>query len=203
MDKTIIYAKRYIDICNDVVTAIKLVRKLLLFNKETAWAKKGEKTFDATMKSYDGAEICELVGLYLLDKLLKILDQADGGLSRDDGLAAVNNSNGLLMDKLRKKVIALFKEENLSITIDTDLDETDFLDVTFNFKTGKYFPFRKPNINPLYTNYKSNHTPPIIKELPKMINKRIYDLSCNKEEFNKAKPSLRKCIKGKWMHNIP
>ena len=94
------------------------------------------------MESYDGAEICELVCLYLLDKLLKILDKSDGGLYKDDGYAAVNNSNGPLMDKLRQNIITLSKEENLSITIDTNLDETDFLDVTFTLKTGKYFPFK-------------------------------------------------------------
>ena len=92
--------------------------------------------------SYDGAEICELVCLYFLNKLSKILDKADGGLYKDDGLAAVNNSNEPLKDKLRQKIIALFKEENCSITVDTNLDETDFLDVPFNLKTGKYFPFR-------------------------------------------------------------
>ena len=102
-----------------------------------------------TMGSYDGAEICELVDLYLLDKLSKILDTADEGLYKYHGLAGVNSSNGPLMDKLRKKIITLFKEENSSITIDANLDETDFLDVTFNLKTGKYFRFRKPNNNPL------------------------------------------------------
>ena len=86
------------------------------------------------------------------------------------------------MDKSRKKIIALFKEENLSITIDTSLDKTDFLDVTFNLKTGKYFQFRKPNNNPLYINYKS-------------INKRIYDLSCHEEEFNKTKPLYENALK--------
>ena len=75
-----------------------------------------------TIGSYHGAEIWELVGFFLLDILSKILDKVDGGLYRDDGLAAVNNSNEPLMDKLRKKIIALFKEENLSITIDTNLD---------------------------------------------------------------------------------
>ena len=151
------------------------------------------------MGSYDEAEICKLVGLYLLDKLLKILDKANGGLYRDDGLAPVNNSNGPLMDKLRKKFLKkknLFKEENLSIIIDTNLDGADFLDVTFNFKTGKYFSFRKPNNNPLYINYKSNCPPPIIKEFLKMINKKIYDLSCNEEEFNKAKPPYKNALKG-------
>lgn len=147
------------------------------------------------MGRYDGVEIGELVGLYLLDKLSKKLDKADGRLYRDDGLAAVNNSDGPLMNKLKKKIIAIFKEENLFITTDTNLDETDFLDVTFNLKIRKYFPFRKPNTNPLYINYKSNQPPPIIKDLPKMINKRIYDLSCNEKEFNKAKPLIEHHMK--------
>ena len=53
--------------------------------------------------------------------------------------------------------------------------------------SGKYSPFRKPNNELLYINAKSNHPPSILKELPQMINRRISDLSCNEEEFNKAK----------------
>ena len=34
-----------------------------------------------------------------------------------------------------------------------------------------------------------------IKQLPKMINKRISDLSCNKEEFNKVKPVYESALK--------
>ena len=173
LDKAINYAKWYTDICDNVIAAINHPRKSLLFNEETAWVKKGEKTFNVTMGSYNAAEIWELVGFYLLDKLSIILDKADGELYSDDGLAAVNKSNGPLMDKSRKKIIALFKEEKLSITININLDETEFSGITFNLKTEKYFPFRKPNKSPLYINYKSNHPPPIIKEIPKMINKRI------------------------------
>ena len=84
---------------------------------------------------------------------------------------------------MRKKIIGLFKEEGLTITIDTILIKTDFLDVTFNLSTGKFFPFRKPNNVPLYINVKSNHPSTIIKDLPKMINERLSELSCNKDEF--------------------
>ena len=87
---------------------------------------------------------------------------------------------------MRKKIIGLFKEEGLTITIDTILIKTDFLDVTFNLSTGKFFPFRKPNNVPLYINVKSNHPSTIIKDLPKMINERLSELSCNKDEFYKA-----------------
>ena len=55
---------------------------------------------------------------------------------------------------MRENIIAVFKEEGLTITIDTNLIETDFLDVTFNLATSKFFPFRKLNNVPLYINVK-------------------------------------------------
>ena len=91
------------------------------------------------MGSFDGAEVCELVGLYLLNKLTKLLGKKNVGLYRDDGLAAVKSTSGPVLDKMRKNVITLFKDEGLGITIDTSLIETDFLDVTFNLATGKFF----------------------------------------------------------------
>ena len=146
------------------------------------------------MGSFHGAEVCELVGLYLLDKLSKLLGKDNVGLYRDDGLAAVKSTSGSVLDKMRKNIITLFKNEGLGITIDTNLIETDFLDVTFNLTIGKFFPYRKPNNIPLYINVKSNHPPSIIKDLPKMINKRLSHLSCNKEEFDKAKPLYEKSL---------
>ena len=139
------------------------------------------------MRSFDGAELSELVTLYFLNKLSKLLGNENVGLYRDDGLAAMKSTSGPILGKMRKNIIVLFKEEGLTITIDTNLIETDFLDVTFNLATGKFFPFRKPNNVPLYINAKSNHPSTIIEDLPKMINKRLSELSCNKDEFDKAK----------------
>ena len=100
--------------------------------------------------------------------------------------------NGPILDKMRKNIIALFKGEGLTITIDTNLIETDFLDVTFNLATGKFFPFTKPNNIPLYMNVTSNHPSTIIKGLPKMIHKRVSELSCKKDEYDKAKLLYKK-----------
>ena len=150
--------------------------------------------FDVTMGSFDGTQVCELVGLYLLDKLSKLLGKDNVGLYRDDGLAAVKSTSGPVLDKMRKNIITFFKNEGLGITIDTNLIETDFLDVTFNLATGKFFPYRKPTNIPPYINVKSNHPTSIIKDLPKMTNKRLSDLSCNKEEFDKAKPLYEKSL---------
>ena len=69
------------------------------------------------------------------------------------------------------------------------MSATNFLDVTFDLHTGKYFPYRKPNSKPLYINALSNHPPTILKQLPEIINQRLIDLSYNKEEFDKAKSS--------------
>ena len=44
-------------------------RKSLLFRKDEVWVKRENPSFDVTMGSYDGAEVCELVGLFILDKV--------------------------------------------------------------------------------------------------------------------------------------
>ena len=144
------------------------------------------------MWSYDWAEICELVRLYLLNRLSNVIDRCSVGFYRDDGLSAINDANFPKLDRIRKDIIILFNEEGLSITIETNLiSKQIFLDVTLNLVTRKYFPFQKANSTPLYINTFSNHPPTIIKQLPKMINKR----SCSKEEFNKVKSVYDSALK--------
>ena len=38
------------------------------------------------------------------------------------------------MDMIKKDIIALFKSEGLPISIDTNLTETEFLDISFNLQ---------------------------------------------------------------------
>ena len=47
-------------------------RKAFLFNNGNPWIKKNDSDFDVTMGSFDGAEACELIGLFILDKLKKL-----------------------------------------------------------------------------------------------------------------------------------
>ena len=91
--------------------------------------------FDVTTGNFDGAEIFELVGLYFLNKLLRLIGRKNIGLYRDGGLVTINNSSGPVLVKMRKNIIALFKNEDLSITIEINLFEKDFIDVTFNLAT--------------------------------------------------------------------
>ena len=65
-------------------------RKTLLFNEKNPWVKRcGDEDFDVPMGCYDGAEVCELVGFYLLKKVSNIVDKKSIGLYRDDGLAVL------------------------------------------------------------------------------------------------------------------
>ena len=62
------------------------------------------------MGSFDGAEICELVGLYIQSKLKKILPKSNFGLYRDDGLALLRNLNRKETDTVRRNIIGVFRD---------------------------------------------------------------------------------------------
>ena len=77
--------------------------KSLLFSNNEAWKKKQtESCFDVTMGSFDGAEVCELVGIYILCFLAKLIDKKDCGLYRDDELSILRNVNGQQIDRMQK-----------------------------------------------------------------------------------------------------
>ena len=63
------------------------------------WVKKGEVNFDVGMGAFHGAQVFELVGLFLLN-LLKGLPNFEAILYRDDGLG-VTSSTPRLQEKLR------------------------------------------------------------------------------------------------------
>ena len=147
------------------------------------------------MGSYDGAETCELVGLYILDILTKEFGRDKIGLCRDDGLGCFQNLSGPESEKVKKKLCKIFKQSGLSITVECNLQITDFLDVTFDLRTDKYYPYRKDNNQLLYINKQSNHPPTIIKQISSMVSRIICDTSFNKEYFDKAASAYNKALK--------
>ena len=81
--------------------------------------------FDVTMGSYDGAEVCELVGIYILSILAKRIDKKSTGLYRDDGLIILSKCDGPTTDRIKN----IFKQIGFKIDIKTNLKEVDVLDV--------------------------------------------------------------------------
>ena len=185
----------YANIDDEAISTIMHARKSLLFCNGDLWMKKSGAEFDVTMGSFDGAEVCELVGLYLLHHLAKIFGKEGVGLYRDDGLAILRNASGPDAERVRKKVTKFFQYHQLKVTVDTNLTQTDFLDVTLNLSTGRYWLYRKPNDQPLYINVQSNHPPLITKKLPCMIVKRISDISCDVDAFNRSLSVYEEALK--------
>ena len=129
--KSLNYAKSIEAIDENVVKVIMRSRKSLLFD---VWVKKENANFDVTMGSYDGAELCELTGLYILSVLSSEFGKEKIGLYRDDGLSCFQNMTGPQAERVKKKICEIFQSCGLKITIETNLQITDFLDVTFNLK---------------------------------------------------------------------
>ena len=184
------FAAQYTNVSKSDVDIIMHARRSLLFDASKTWVKKDNANgFDVTMGSYDGAEVCQLVGALLLNKLATYIDKPSIGLYRDDGLATLRRVPGWRADKIRKNIIGMFQSLGLKITIDVNRKVTDFLDVTLNLETGTYKPYRKPGDTPLYLNRESNHPPIVIKNLPQSINKRLTSVSANQEVFEEAAPT--------------
>ena len=169
----------------------------LLFNKEEMWKKNNGTLFDVIIGPFDGAEICELVGLFLLNEISDLLPMENIGLYWDDGFAIIRNASGPEMEQTRKKLIKIFHKHNLKITAETNLTHTDFVDINLNLTTGTFSPYRKPNDNPLYINIQSNHPPFIKKQLPQMISNRISELSSNESIFNRSSRMYTEALKKK------
>ena len=136
LSKAIEYAQSVTTIEEKVIKMIYHAPKSLLFDKDTVWVKKDNPESDVTMGSYDGAELCELVGLYLLDLLTKEFGKKNVGLYRDDSVSCFENISVPDSEKIKKKLFKIFKSNGLSITVECNLIVTDFLDVTFDLKSA-------------------------------------------------------------------
>ena len=194
LSKAISFAKNYTTIRDKDIDIIMHCGKSLLFDKETAWTKKNQSDmFDVTMGSFDRAEVCEPIGLFLLNNLSEKYGKNNVGLYRDDGL--LRHANGPQSERTKKDITQEFEKQGLNISINTNLKTCNFLDVTLNLSDGTYYPYRKANNETLYIDSNSNHPPTIIKHLPATIGRRISDISSSKELFNQAKPRYESAIK--------
>ena len=144
------------------------------------------------MGSYPGAEVCELVGLFMLNKLRS--NHIEAILYRDDG--AIISHKTERENQLDVAVIRiLFQEEDLKIIPEVNLKVLNFLDVTLDLLRNKYRSYNQPNNNPLYVHSSSNHPPNILKQIPKTVERRISDLSSSEEVFEREKGTYVDALK--------
>ena len=192
LDKAFEFANEVLGykIDSKTVKIIKHSRNSFLYTKNktdtnTPWAKK-TGLFDVTMGAPDGAEICEFVGLMIINEVQKQFPQLNFGLYRDDGLCVHENIPGPKLDSIRKKLHETFKELGLRITVEINKKQVHFLDVTLDITSRTYKPYRKPNDKPLYINVESNHPNSVLKNIPQSINKRLNNISSSEQHFKET-----------------
>ena len=159
--------------------------------------KKENSKFDISIGSYDGAECSELVGLYLLNRMIyeeQIFTIDEVVLYRDDMLT-MSEGRGQTMDKKRKAMISIFKEEGLTVTCKTNLDRVQFLDVLFDLKDNSYKPYHKMNSKVQYVSKWSNHPRVVLDNIPIGINQRLANISSDENAFNSEKSIFQEALK--------
>ena len=69
LNKALKFASTYDNISNEEINIITHAKRSLLFQQSTPWCKRSNSKLDVTMGSFDGAETCELIGLYMLSQV--------------------------------------------------------------------------------------------------------------------------------------
>ena len=106
--ESIKYAKNVIEITDQDLAIIMQARKTLLFQNTKPWVKKsGTKDLDVPMGCYDGAEVCELVGSYMLNQLKHDVNKESIGLYRENLI--INQSS----PKCSKTVTKIHRKKNI------------------------------------------------------------------------------------------
>ena len=142
------------------------------------------------METYHGAQVCELIGLFLMSRLKNIPD-LESIIYRDDVLA-VTRATPRQQEQLKQKISNAFAQHGLKITISVNLKTVNFLDVIFDLEKEIFKPYRKPGDRPLYVNSESNHPPQTLKNIPKGIKQRLVQNSCKEEVFLQAIPDYQR-----------
>ena len=159
------FAKQMTEIFYHNLSSINQSRKTLFFNEKIPWVKKdGSEDFDVPVGCFDGAEVYEIVETFSLNKLKNVFQNNTFGLYRDDGLAVIKGLSGLEIERLKKNIVKIFKDCGLNITTEANLHTSNYLDITFVLRKGKYLTYRKTDNPLIYINYCSNHPPTIKKQ---------------------------------------
>lgn len=173
LGKSLDFAAEMVKITSEEKSIILHSRKNFLFWQNKPWVKKNNENFDVPMGGYDSAEVSDLVGQYLLNQIENIIPQSQIGLYRDDALGVLNLP-GPQVDRTRKQIIKMLKDNGLKITVQCNVKHVNFLDVTLNLEDHTYKPYKKDIQKTMYINIGSNHPPNIKRDLPQMVERSVH-----------------------------
>ena len=87
----------------------------------------------------------------------------------DDELSIFKDYNGPQMEKIKKHLQKVFKNNGLDVIIECNMKVGNYLHVTFNLNDDTYLPYQKPDNIIQYIQVESNHPPNIIKQISKQL----------------------------------
>ena len=117
-------------------------RTILHDDKGNMWTlKKVKKQFDVSMGAFDGAEVCELIGLCIISTINESINFESIGHCSDDDLAVLESATGSESERMRKQLIMTFQDIGLSITFETNITGANFLDIALNLAIESYKPY--------------------------------------------------------------
>ena len=96
---------------------------------------------------------------------------------------------------MKKKLCQVFKENGLTITVEANVKNVNFLDINLDLETGIFKPYMKPNDKPVYVHNLSNHPQGILRNIPHSVNRRLSAISANEEVFKAAIPPYQEALK--------
>ena len=106
------------------------------------------------MGSFHDAEVCDVVGIYILSRLKTVFDSC--GLFRD-GLGDVHLSKSVVYERKRKTTFNLMSELGFDIALDLGSCQNNFLDLTSNLSNNTFCPYRNSNYLLNFININSDH----------------------------------------------
>ena len=186
------WATTYTTITEEEREIILHSKRSVLYFKGTPWVKQEDPDFDIGMGAFDGAECCDLVGLYLLSQMQHL--NIAIGLYRDDCLAIsslTKRQNQLVLQELHR----IFNRNGLKIPgAEANRRVVDYLNVTMDLSTGSFKTFAKEGDTLAYVDSRSNHPPSITRNLPKGINRLLSDTNSSQELFEASAPPYQAAL---------
>ena len=149
LDKALDFASLHTTMTQEEREITLHAKRSYLYCEDSIWGKTDSQgLFDMTMGSWDGAETCEFAGAYILSQVREKHGN-DIGLYRDDGLGAFE-ATPQRIERIKKSLCKIFKDNGLKITIEVNLDVVNFLDITLNVTRTSFAPYTMLSLTPLY-----------------------------------------------------
>ena len=155
MEKAIQFARLHTTVSREEEMIIFHARKNILVDCDgKIWEKIINPDFDVCMGNMDGAEVSELIAIYMVNRMMERFDKSLFGIYRDDGLMVVRGG-GPEVDRARKEAVRIFNRERLRVTTECNSRCVDFLDIILDLTNNSTRPFIKQNANTTYVSTSS------------------------------------------------